>query len=504
MASESAAPGEQGSKSDEIPREGDLVAGKYRVERVLGRGGMGVVVAARHAALRQRVAIKFLLPEATKLDGASERFLREAQAAAAIQNEHVAKVIDIGTLESGSPYMVMEYLTGTDLSDVLRSRGRLPVDDAVDYILQACEAIAEAHALGIVHRDLKPGNLFLSSRQDGSPLVKVLDFGLSKVISSSEGLVEASLTATQMVVGSPFYMSPEQMRSLKHVDARTDVWSLGVILYQFLAGRRPFEADSLPAVFAKIAADSPTPLRELRPEVPVELETVILRCLEKNLDQRVKSTTELAHLLAPFGPERSRQSVEQIARILPDETTVRITRSSVPDAGLARESTISAAATWAYTKGWPGRGPKFVLASGAALAFAAVAAVALLVPTLGGGRTGEHLRAASFGDTSAMMTVSKAVVTAAEQGPGRVAAAGGTASPELPPRGAEFPSAKAPEPPVVPVQAASDSDVKAPSVGPAALGAPTKPAADAIGPKPRIRRASPSTKPRGSALDRFD
>src|SRR6185369_9371107 len=172
---------EQPAESDGTPREGDVVAGKYRVERVLGKGGMGVVVAAEHTVLRQKVAIKFLLPEAMQRKGAAERFEREARAASAIQNEHVARVTDVGVLETGAPYMVMEYLTGKDLGELIRERGKLPIPEAVDYLLQASEAIAEAHALGIIHRDLKPANLFVTTRPDGTPLVKVLDFGLSKV-----------------------------------------------------------------------------------------------------------------------------------------------------------------------------------------------------------------------------------------------------------------------------------------------------------------------------------
>src|SRR6266542_4042743 len=178
--------------------EGDLLAGKYRVERVLGGGGMGVVVAAHHLQLARRVALKFLLPEACSQPGSVERFLREARSAAQIGSEHVARVSDVGTLETGAPYMVMEYLKGDDLSQVLKTRGRLPLQEALDYVLQACEAVAEAHAIGIVHRDLKPANLFLTQRADGSPLVKVLDFGISKATVVGD-MAGAAVTATAAV-----------------------------------------------------------------------------------------------------------------------------------------------------------------------------------------------------------------------------------------------------------------------------------------------------------------
>jgi serine/threonine-protein kinase len=297
-------------------REGDLIAGKYRVERVLGAGGMGVVAAATHVDLAQRVAVKFLLREACGDGVAVARFLREARAAVRIQSEHVARVTDVGTLPDGAPYMVMEYLVGSDLAQLVQANGAVPLEEAVEYVLQACEAVAEAHALGIVHRDLKPSNLFLARRADGTPLVKVLDFGISKArVLELDGREAASMTATSAMMGSPLYMSPEQMRSAKNVDARTDVWSLGVILYELLTGKPVYEAETLPGLCAMIASDPVPPLRARRSEIPPGLEEVVLRCLEKDVARRWQSVAELAAALAPWAPKRARLSVERVVRV---------------------------------------------------------------------------------------------------------------------------------------------------------------------------------------------
>ncbi len=291
---------------------GEILAGKYRIERVLGAGGMGVVVAAHHIELDERVAIKFLLPQAVKSPEAVARFTREARAAIKIKSHHVARITDVGTLESGAPYMVMEYLEGQDLSAMVRERGALPVAEAVELVIQACDAIAEAHALGIVHRDLKPANLFCVQGADGLPAVKVLDFGISKV-TTLDGL---DMTRTTAVMGSPFYMSPEQMTSAKSVDARADIWALGVVLYELLAGRPPFQGETLPELSVRIATETPPPLRNYRPDLPDGIEPVILRCLEKDREQRYANVAELVSALVEFGPKRLRTSAERISRII--------------------------------------------------------------------------------------------------------------------------------------------------------------------------------------------
>ncbi|MFZ5891001.1 MAG: serine/threonine-protein kinase [Myxococcota bacterium] len=203
----------------ELPiEEGQLVAGKYRIERVIGSGAMGVVVAAWHVELAQRVAVKFVRPEAMGVRDAEERFRREARAAARIRSEHVGRVMDVGTIDGGIPYMVMEFLEGQDLADEMLRRGPLPVPEAVSYVLEAIEALAEAHTAGIVHRDLKPANLFLARRADGTRIVKILDFGVSKATGTRPG--DMALTQHAAMIGSPLYMSPEQMRSARDVDAR--------------------------------------------------------------------------------------------------------------------------------------------------------------------------------------------------------------------------------------------------------------------------------------------
>src|SRR5689334_17781374 len=293
---------------------GDILAGKYRVDRVLGSGGMGVVISAHHLGLSQKVAIKFLLPEALEDPEAAERFSREARAAAKIKGEHIARIMDVGTLENGSPYMVMEHLEGEDLAVRLRRERRLPVADAVELVLQACEVIAEAHGLGIVHRDLKPANLFCVAGPENTVSIKVLDFGISKLVGPNTSHT-LTLTKTSALVGSPSYMSPEQIQAARAVDGRTDIWALGVVLYELLAGRVPFDGEGAPEICLKVAKRRPPPLRQFRPDAPAALETVILRCLEKDRTKRYATVSELSLALAPFGTPRGKLSIERIGQL---------------------------------------------------------------------------------------------------------------------------------------------------------------------------------------------
>ena len=281
--------------------EGEVLDGKYRVERVLGAGGMGVVVAATHVRLAQRVAIKFLLPHAADDEHTVARFAREARALARLDNEHIARVIDVGALATGVPYMVLEHLVGHTLADLINARGPLPIDEAVTYALEACEAMVEAHAAGIVHRDLKPENLFLAKRPDGSQVIKVIDFGISKMTEPLElGPRSSTLTGAAAIVGSPLYMSPEQLCAARNADARSDIWSLGVTLFELLTGQGPFVWRSMPELCAAVLKEPPRPLRELLPDAPAGLEALLMKCLEKEPGKRPTSMTELAEGLRPF------------------------------------------------------------------------------------------------------------------------------------------------------------------------------------------------------------
>ena len=294
---------------------GEVLAGKYRVERILGAGGMGVVVAATHVDLHELRAIKFLLLDASGKPAMVERFLREARASVRLKSEHVARVHDTGRLESGAPYMVMEYLAGLDLRALLDRSGPPPVVDAVTYVLQAIEGVAEAHAAGIVHRDLKPANLFLTTGADGSPCVKVLDFGISK-LTGPAGVEGLAMTKTTAALGTPYYMSPEQMKSSRDVDTRTDIWAFGVILFEMLTGAVPFQGESITELCARVLQEQPPPPSAYRAGLPPALDAIVLRCLEKDAMRRYANVAELAAALLPFGSEEALRSVQRSARML--------------------------------------------------------------------------------------------------------------------------------------------------------------------------------------------
>ena len=301
-------------------KEGDILASKYRVEKVLGVGGMGVVVAAEHIELSQKVALKFLLKQAAANDDLVGRFLREARASVRLKGAHVAKTLDVGRLEDGAPYIVMEFLDGHDLHAEIRNAasagGALAIVDAVSYVVQAAEGLAEAHSLGIVHRDLKPGNLFLTRGVDGRPLVKVLDFGISKTMDPSVGGDGLSLTNTSMLLGSPLYMSPEQMRSSKHVDERSDLWALGAIAFELLTGRVPFEAETILELCFKVAQEKAPNPKSLRADLPDALCEAVVKCLEKDPADRFANVGELARAFEPFALERDRGTGERALDVL--------------------------------------------------------------------------------------------------------------------------------------------------------------------------------------------
>ncbi len=279
--------------------EGAVLRGKYRVEKVLGEGGMGTVLLATHLWLDQKVAIKILTEAALAMPHVVERFAREARASAKLKNEHVVRILDVDEAEDGMPFMVMEYLEGSDLAQVIKARGALPVAEAAGYLIQACEGVAEAHTMGIVHRDIKPSNLFLANRGDGTPVLKLLDFGISK----SAAREDLALTGTQMALGSPRYMAPEQLRGAKNVGYHVDIWSLGVVFYQMVTGVQPFTGETATEVAARIAADQPVAPSFLKTGIPSGIERAILRCLEKRPEDRFASAHELAEALAPFAPD---------------------------------------------------------------------------------------------------------------------------------------------------------------------------------------------------------
>jgi eukaryotic-like serine/threonine-protein kinase len=292
-------------------RVGDVIGGKYRVEKTLGEGGIGMVVRARHLELRQPVAIKALL--LSDDDEQVARFMREARASVQLRSEHVAKVNDVGRLADGTPYMVMEYLDGEDLG-AIAERNRMSLEQAVGVLLQACEGIAEAHALGIVHRDLKPRNLFLTHNARGRPLVKVLDFGLAKTFGAIGK--DSHVTGSMTIAGSPPYMSPEQVRALRDVDVRTDIWALGVCLYELMTGRTPFEAPTIPEVCARILMDHATPIEHWLPDVAPGARQIIERCLLKDRSGRFANLWELALALEPFGPPEARGAADRVREAL--------------------------------------------------------------------------------------------------------------------------------------------------------------------------------------------
>jgi serine/threonine-protein kinase len=288
---------------------GDLVSSKFRVERVIGEGGMGVVVAATHLQLDEPVALKFLRSQAIADPQTLARFMREAKAAAKLKSEHVARVLDVSVTDEGMPYIVMEYLEGRDLAQLLRVTGPLDVSSATEYIIQACEGLAEAHARGIIHRDIKPDNLFLVDRAQGWQFIKILDFGISKFAG---GRVPDANVSTQSIMGSPCYMSPEQLRSTATVDQRTDIWSLGATLFELLSGRTPYDASrTLPELIAAIL-ERPTPrLDEALQGAPAALVQVVAKCMAKEREQRYVNAAELAVALLPFAPRRARSPAER-------------------------------------------------------------------------------------------------------------------------------------------------------------------------------------------------
>jgi serine/threonine-protein kinase len=377
---------------------GQVVAGKYRVERLLGRGGMGLVVAATDLTLERTVAMKVLLAEHARNPEAVARFLREGRAAVKLTSDHVARIFEVGNAAPAGPYMAMEYLDGADLAAELERSGPLHISRAVDYVQQACDAIAEAHGLGIVHRDLKPHNLFLARRPNGRAVVKVLDFGISKVVQADGAL---DLTTTGTTLGTPLYMAPEQMRSARDVDARTDVWALGVILYELITGTAPFRGRSVTEVAVLVTNEPPVPPRSLRPDLSEGLAGVILRCLEKDPAARYQTAVELSAALEPFCsyPERRVASADEVSRsggaramdvagpVRSSIESAATVRADSAEAGLTPARAVRTDVSWGTTGGarLPRRRPLSVAVAvvGVVLVASSAAFILLRHPTPG-------------------------------------------------------------------------------------------------------------------------
>jgi serine/threonine protein kinase len=306
------------------PVLGDVVAQKYRLVRSIGRGGMARIFAADHLLLGITVALKLMHPHLARDRAQVTRFGREARAAATLQSANAVRILDVDKLPTGELYMVMEYLEGTSLETLAKGQP-FPIADAVMYVAQACDALAEAHERSLIHRDVKPANLFLTKGKSGEPVIKVLDFGLAKSMASTEEFSSSALTAAGQSVGTPHYMAPEQITGQSPTDGRSDVWALGATLYELLTGHLAFGGITAAVIFAQILEGQPAPLRTYRAEVPEPLVAIVERCLMKDPAARFQTARELAQALAAFV---SGTLVAQF--VAAPLATARFVRSSAP------------------------------------------------------------------------------------------------------------------------------------------------------------------------------
>ena len=304
------------------PKPGEVIDGKYEIQQMLGEGGMGAVTKAKHLLRRAPVALKFLSPSVLVTPGAVDRFLREAEAASRFESPHVVQITDVCKLPNGAPYLVMEYLEGRDLAAIIEEKGTVEVPRAIHFVLQILRALQAAHAEGIIHRDLKPSNCFVIHRDGDDDFIKLFDFGISKIQKEGE-TKSGSLTQTNSALGTPLYMSPEQARSPRSVDKRTDLYSTAVILYELLTGWTPYfsEAGELTEILFKLFTAEPHPIEKVRPDLPPALCEVIHRCLARDLDTRPSSAAEMAELLAPFADDRSNFVLDRIRHPPPPRKT---------------------------------------------------------------------------------------------------------------------------------------------------------------------------------------
>jgi serine/threonine-protein kinase len=428
-------------------RLGTVIDGKYTIVGLLGRGGMGAVYEARHARLARRFAIKFLLPEFAADPEVLRRFENEARAAGGLEHPNLAAVTDFGQAADGAPYLVMEFLQGQDCSKLLRASGPLPIGRAANLVAQACRGLVVAHKAGIVHRDLKPENLFLTDAGDGTDLVKVLDFGIAKLSHPDSSLV----TGKGATFGTAHYMSPEQVRGAGEVDERADVWALGVVLYELLSGRKPYDGEKFVNVIHQILYAEPTPLAAVRPGLPAKLMVVVDHALKKNVSERLPSVAALAELLLPFsGVTGSGPALPATLKLRTTPTPPTGPAGDVPDAARGEGEFSAADQSGVRRRLWWAAGIGVVLVAAAATIFAT--------------------RPASDGRTPASPPPEKVASPAAAPAP--------------PPRAAEVPAA----PPAVPAPPPGRAEVNEPA--PATRPAPAAPTAAV-----RRRRAEVARRP---------
>lgn len=371
-----ASPAQPAPRASREVTPGTVLGDKYQIERCIGEGAMGVVFAARHLGLDETVAIKFVRPDVPDTGGAMARFAREAKLAARIHSEHVAKVFDVGVIEPLGPFIVMEYLEGASLAQVLETEGPLPAERLVGYLLQACEALAAAHAAGVVHRDVKPDNLFVT-RRAGTEVIRLLDFGIAQILPNGPALEGDAANGPTVVLGSPLYMAPEQLRPDGLVDARADIWALGVVSYELLSGNMPFVGSSLPEICTSIIDAEPP---ELGPSCPVALAAIVRRCLMKDPAQRFSSIAELAAALLPLAARDAHSYASRASSILRASSALPaaalVARRAEPSA--ARHEALPAASRESSSR----RGVRFhssaLVASATILALSALGVVATL------------------------------------------------------------------------------------------------------------------------------
>jgi eukaryotic-like serine/threonine-protein kinase len=294
---------------------GQTIDGKYRVRAMLGEGGMGAVLEAEHQVIGRIVAMKVLHVAQASKSVAVKRFHQEARAAGGIGHPNICEVFDFGSLGDGSPYLVMERLQGQTLASRIETEGGLPFGDVVDTVIQVLSGLGAAHERGILHRDIKPENVFLAERPGYPPIVKLLDFGVSKIVAGAtqgEWDDETDLTKTGMVMGTPYYMSPEQARGDRNLDGRVDIYACGVLLYEALTGKRPFIANNYNTLLVMILKGTTAPPRAHRASIPIDLEQIIAKAMAKNRDDRFQTTAEFVRALTPLRKQLAKTSSGQV------------------------------------------------------------------------------------------------------------------------------------------------------------------------------------------------